>query len=346
MKPIVHTFPLNIDFKLINELSRIDKFGGSWLTVEKREGQSLKQLKTLATVRSVGSSTRIEGSRLTDDEVKVLIEKLHVATLEERDAQEVIGYYEVMDVISESFNEIEISESSIKNLHNILLKHSTKDEWHKGDYKQHSNVVEATHADGSKHVIFKTTEPGFATDDAMRKLIFWYHTDTETHPVVKCALFVYDFLSIHSFQDGNGRLSRLLATLLLLKNGYNWVEYVSFEHEIESRKAEYYSVLMKCQEQRPNEDVYPWLMFFLNCLNNIQVQLLKKLTAEGSASQISPRDKKIYVYIDNHPGCKSGEISDKLDIPLPTIKKILAEMVEKKIIIKSGIGRATNYTID
>lgn len=346
MSNSVHTFLLNIDFKLMNELSRIDKFGGGWLTVEKRERQSLKQLKSVATVRSVGASTRIEGSKLNDDEVQALIDKMQPHKLEERDVQEVIGYYEALDLISDSFKDIEITENNIRHLHNVLLKHSTKDEWHKGKYKQHSNVVEATNTDGSKYIVFQTTEPGFATDDAMRKLVYWYHTDTEVHPLVKCALFVYDFLSIHPFQDGNGRLSRLLATLLLLKHDYGWVEYVSFEHEIEDRKAEYYKVLMQCQNERPGENVYPWLMFFLNCINNIQIQLVNKLILEGSAAQISPRDKKIYVFIESHPGCKSGEISDKLDVPLPTIKKILAEMVAKKIIVKKGIGRSTHYIIE
>lgn len=345
MNNLIYTFSLNIDLKLINELSSIDKFEGAWLTIEKKEGRSLKQLKSVATVHSVGASTRIEGSKLTDQEVEVLIDRMRPHKLEERDAQEVIGYYETLDLISDSFKDIDITESNIKHLHNVLLKHSTKDEWHKGNYKQHSNVVEATNADGSKYVVFKTTEPGFATDDAMRKLFHWYHSDTEVHPIIKCALFVYDFLSIHPFQDGNGRLSRLLATLLLVKNGYGWVEYVSFEHEIENRKAEYYKVLVQCQKARPGEDVYPWLMFFLNCLNRIQEQLMNKLNADGSRSLISPRDKMIYVFIESHPGCRSGEIAEKLNVALPTIKKILAEMVEKKLIVKEGVGRGTHYTV-
>lgn len=124
----------------------------------------------------------------------------------------------------------------------------------------------ATRPHGSKQVIFETTLPGFATEDAMRALIEWWHTDSETHSIVKCALFCYDFVSIHPFQDGNGRLSRLIANLLLLKNGYKWIQYVSFEHEIESRKSEYYQQLMQSQKQRPGEDIYNWVLFFLECL--------------------------------------------------------------------------------
>ncbi len=346
MSGVIHTVRLLPDWKLINELSQIDKFGGSWTAIEKRERQSLKHLKSIAMVRSVGASTRIEGSKMTDDEVETLIKNLEVSKLEERDAQEVAGYYETLDIISESFRDIDVSENNLKMLHNILMKHSERDAWHRGNYKQHSNLVEATNPDGTKYVIFRTTDPGFATEDAMRQLVQWYNADTTTHSVVRIAIFVYDFLSIHPFQDGNGRLSRLLATLLLLRQTYSWIQYVSFEHEIESRKTEYYAVLMQCQRQRPEEDVYPWATFFLNCLYNIQNQLMDKLQTKNNLSKISPREKKLYSFIESHPGCQSGEMGEKLDIPLPTVKRILMDMLKKKIIVKHGVGKGTNYTVD
>lgn len=341
----VHTFLLTTDWKLINALSKVDRFDASWAAIEKREGKSLKQLKEVATVRSVGASTRIEGSKMTDEEVEVLINNLKISKLEERDAQEVAGYFDALDLISEAYSSIEISESSIKSLHNTFLKYSVKDEWHKGDYKKMSNAVEATGPDGKKQIIFKTTEPGFETENTMRQLIEWFHTDKETHPLIKAALFSYDFVSIHPFQDGNGRLSRLLATLLLLKNEYTWIQYISLEHEIENRKAEYYRSLMDCQQQRPGENVYSWVMFFLDALNNIQDQLLKKLEVKGTEAALSPRNKAIIVFIESHPGSKSGTISKKLDIPLPTIKRILAELVAKELIIKHGSGPGTTYSL-
>lgn len=336
---------MDVNWKLISELSLIDRFDGSWLSIEKREGPSLKQLKSIATTSSVGASTRIEGSKMTDDEVKIFIEKIDKSKLEDRDHQEVFGYYEALDTISESYNEIKITESSIKNLHNILMRYSKKDTWHKGNYKQHSNMVEATNPSGTKYLVFKTTEPGFATEDAMRKLMKWYKAESEIHPIIKSAVFVYDFLSIHPFQDGNGRLSRLLATLLLLKHGYRWIEYISFEHEIENRKIEYYNVLMECQKQRPGENIEPWVMYFLNCLHQIQNHLIKKLDADGRAAQMSPREKKIYTFVEHHPGCKSGEVAEKLHIPLPTIKRILSNMAANEFLVKHGVGAGTNYTI-
>jgi hypothetical protein len=179
----------------------------------------------------------------------------------------------------------------------------------------------------------------------MRALVDWYNTDRETHPIIRAALFVYDFLSIHPFQDGNGRLSRLLATLLLLRQGYSWIQYVSFEHEIENRKKEYYQVLMECQRQRPGEDVYSWVVYFLECLNNIQGHLLNKLEVKGSAASLSAREKKIYTFIESYPGSQSGGIAERLDIPLPTVKRVLSDMLSRKILTKNGIGKGTNYTV-
>jgi len=343
MENKVFNFNLNIDWKLINLISTIDRFDSQWTAIERREGQSLKHLKSIATVRSVGASNRIEGNRMTNEEIDVLLKNIDITKLTDRDSQEVIGYFDVLDLISESYENITVTENNIKTLHNSLMKYSTKDEWHKGDYKRHSNAVEATFVDGTRQTIFQTTEAGFATENAIKQLIDWYNSETEVHTLIKCAAFVYDFLSIHPFQDGNGRLSRLLSTLLLLKNGYKWIQYVSFEHEIESRKSEYYQALRACQVQRPNEDITVWINFFLNALRNIQTQLMKKLEQSGAETQLSPREKAILTIIQNYSGIKSGEIAEKLAIPNPTVKRILLGLQSKGMIDRQGNGKATVY---
>ena len=345
MEQRVHTFTLDLNWELLALVSKIDRFDASWSSIEKKEGQSLKQLKSIATVRSVGASTRIEGSNMSDDEVEVLLSKIDISRMEDRDSQEVGGYFEALDLISDSYKNISITEGDLKNLHNILLKRSEKDAWHRGGYKQHSNAVEATHSDGTTQIIFQTTEPGIPTQEAMDAMFDWYKNDSKTHQLIKSALFAYEFLSIHPFQDGNGRLSRLISTLLLLKTGCTWIQYVSFEHEIETRKAEYYRILRNCQSNRPNEDVSEWVNFFLNSLISIQTQLMKKLEINGVESQLSPREKAIIVFIGNHPGCKSGKIAEKLGIPNPTVKRILPTLIEKNLIEKHGNGPGTNYTL-
>jgi Fic family protein len=341
----VYNFKLSIDWKLIKLISEIDRFDANWTAIERKERQGLKELKSIATVRSVGASNRIEGNKMSDIEVDQLLKKIDITNLSDRDSQEVVGYFEVLDLISESYKDISVTESYIKSLHNNLMKYSVKDEWHKGKYKLHNNAVEASYPDGSRQIIFQTAEAGIATEDGMRNLIHWYNSEKEVHPIIKLAAFIYDFLSVHPFQDGNGRLSRLISMLLLLKNGYQWIQYVSFEHEIESKKNEYYQVLRSCQALRPGEDITVWVQFFLNCLSNIQSSLMSKLEKSGVETQLSPKENLILKIIQNRPNIQSGEIAEKTAIPSPTVKRILAELLKKELIEKQGSGRNVSYTI-
>lgn len=343
----IHTLQFNPAnwMQLVQELNQLDRFDAQWQAIERREQQTLKQLKSIATVRSIGASTRIEGSKLSDTEVEALIENLDITKLSERDQQEVAGYYDALNLIGESYRDIAISESSIKFLHKKLMKHSAKDDYHKGDYKINSNRVERTELDGTKTGIFETTAPGLATREAMGQLIEWYNNDSSTHPLIRAAIFVYEFLSIHPFEDGNGRLSRLIATLLLLKSKYAWIEYVSFEHEIEHRKKEYYKKLMDAQRNRPGEDVTEWVSFFLDCLKNIQEQLMEKLKKKEHRESIGMRELAIYNIIENHPGISSGEIAGRLKMANPTVKRILSDLRRTRNLVVHGAGRGTTYSI-
>lgn len=147
---IVYNFKLDIDCKLINLIIEIDRFDAKWTAIERKEGQSLKELKSIDTVRSVGASNRIEGNRMSDEEVEVLLQKIDITKLTDRDSQEVVGYFEVLDLVSESYENISITESHINSLHNSMMKYSAKDEWHKGNYKVHSNAIEASFPDGTR----------------------------------------------------------------------------------------------------------------------------------------------------------------------------------------------------
>lgn len=344
METKIFSFDIKIDWKSIRLISDIDRFDAQWSAIEQREGQSLRQLRTIATIRSVGASNRIEGNKMTDEEIDLLLQAIDISKLEDRDSQEVVGYFDTLDMIADNYNNIDVTTSNIKSLHKMLMKHSKNDEWHRGNYKTLSNAVEATLPDGTKQVIFRTTEAGVDTEIAMQRVIEWYNAESEVHALIKIATFVYEFLSIHPFQDGNGRLSRLLSTLLLLQHNYKWVQYISFEHEIESRKSEYYRVLRACQAQRPGEDITVWVEFFLNALKNIQQQLMSKLELSGIESQLSPREKSILLLIQNYPGIQSGEIAAKLNIPNPSVKRHLADLKDKGLITQHGAGRGINYS--
>ncbi len=345
MENKVYNFELSLDWELLDLVIQIDRFDASWNSLEKIQGEKLIHLKSIATIQSVGASTRIEGSKLTDNDVEKLLKKIDISKFADRDSQEVAGYFNVLDLILKEYVSIELAEREIKNLHNLLLKVSSKDDWHRGNYKQHANAVAANFPDGSKQIIFRTTEPGIATEEEMRKLFKWHHEEKEVHALIKIAAFVYDFLSIHPFQDGNGRMSRLLTTLLLLKEGYDWIQYVSLEHEFENNKKRYYLALRICQAQRPNEDITEWISFFLSSLINVQKKLEAKLVVNQKTKALSPKVRQIHEFITLHPGCRSGEMAEALNMPNPSVKNRLQELLELDLIIRHGKGRGVNYEV-
>lgn len=345
MENSIYTFTISLKWEWVSLVSELNRFDASWTLIEKREGQNLGQLREVATIKSVGASTRIEGVLMGDKEIELFLEDIDITKTKDRDKQEVLGYFETLNMIIDSYDDIEVSEGNIKNLHNFLMKHNQKDGWHKGNYKAHNNSVQATLPNGETQIIFNTTPAGLETEEAMKGLVDWYNKETEIPHLFKCAVFVYEFLSIHPFQDGNGRLSRLLTTLLLLKKGYSWIQYVSFEHEIESQKKEYYKQLRNCQAQRPNENITNWLIFFFRALSNIQKQLTQKLEMEGVKSQLSQKEKMVLVFIGNHAGCMTSKISGSLKISTSSTKRILKELLAKNLIKKEGKGRGTSYII-
>ena len=223
---------LRFDFKItqqvIKKIGFIDSFKGYWVNIEVGESKYLKELRRIATIQSIGSSTRIEGVKLTNTEIEALLHNLEITKLRSRDEQEVFGYYEALETILENHENIELTEGNVFSLHNLLLKFSDKDQNHRGRYKQLSNKVVVRYPGGSQRVIFNTTEP-FLVKKEMETLISWTNKNLgkgEIHPLITIGTFVYEFLSIHPFQDGNGRLSRLLTSLLLLKNGYHFIQYI------------------------------------------------------------------------------------------------------------------------
>ena len=340
----INNFVLDIDMSLMSMLSKIDRFDALWTSTEKREAINLNKLKHMALVNSSGASTRMEGSKMTDEEVAALIENINKSTLSEKDQQKVAGYFETLDSIVKGHESIKISESQIKHLHQLLLKHVEKDAWHRGQYKLVSNSITEDLPNGARQIIIKRSDPGLQTEEAMLSLINWYNEDQETLPLIKVAVFVYEFLSIHPFQVGNGRLSRLLTALMLLKNGYTWISYESLEWEIESRKSHYDTILKGAQQNNQNRNVTAFLMFFLDCLYALQGKLTSKTEqAERPIKMLSQREQKMLLFIQHHPGFRSGEIASKLEMALPTVKKSLSEMVFKEIISKEGNGKATVY---
>jgi Fic family protein len=279
------TETLQITPEVLGLVARIDEFKGAWRALGTLAPDRLSSLRRVATIESIGSSTRIEGSKLSDREVERLLSNLAIQKFETRDEQEVAGYAELMDLMFSSWHEIPFNENHIKQLHQVLLQHSQKDEWHRGNYKTSSNSVAAFDENGRQiGVVFETATP-FNTPRLMSELVSWVSDEREKaqlHPLLIVAIFVVVFLEIHPFQDGNGRLSRVLTTLLLLQAGYAYVPYSSLESVIEANKEGYYLALRQTQgtirSEAPNWQ--PWLMFFLRSLAEQVRRLEKKVERE------------------------------------------------------------------
>ena len=266
-------------------ISQIDELKGRWIGGANLSPQILNRLRRSVLVTSTGASTRIEGSNYSDEEVERLMRGLSVQKLKDRDAQEVRGYYEVLKTVFDSYTDIPFSESMVLHLHNQLLKYSDKDERHKGQYKNVENRVTMKDQSGKELGILFNTTPAYLTPKATQELIAWANDALqakESHPLIIIAGFVVEFLKIHPFQDGNGRLSRVLTNLLLLQTGYEYVPYVSHEKLIEDSKVDYYVALRKSQITfgTSSESITAWTEYFLGVLLNQAKQAIALLSAE------------------------------------------------------------------
>jgi Fic family protein len=214
---------IHITPDLLSLIAEIDEFKGAWRAIGRIAPDRLSRLRHVATIESIGSSTRIEGAKLSNPEIERLLSNLLLRSLANRDEQEVAGYAAVMETVFARWEAITLTENHIKQVHRDLLAHSAKDARHRGDYKTLANHVEAFDENGnSLGVVFATATP-FDTPRRMAELVSWVRArddDKALHPLLVIAVFVVVFLEIHPFQDGNGRISHVLTTLLLLRAGY------------------------------------------------------------------------------------------------------------------------------
>lgn len=285
MDGAIRTATITITPAILQMIAEIDEFKGAWTAIGRISPDRLDALRRIATIESIGSSTRIEGARLSDKEVEALLTGLEIKTFASRDEEEVAGYAKTMETVFANWREIAPTENHIKQLHRDLLQYCSKDERHRGVYKTHNNHVEAFGPDGeSIGIVFETATP-FDTPRLMNELVGWTKAALEKgelHNLIVIAIFVVAFLAIHPFQDGNGRLSRILTTLLLLRADYQYVPYSSLESVIEQSKDAYYLSLRQTQVtiRSKSPDWQPWLVFFLRSLQQQKARLEKKIERE------------------------------------------------------------------
>lgn len=348
---MLNTQTLIITPKILSRVSELDEFKGAWQALGKLVPERLLALRHVATIESIGSSTRIEGSKLSDMDVQRLLSNLAIKSFETRDEQEVAGYAEVMETVFASWNQIAISENHILQLHRDLLKHSYKDQRHRGAYKVSSNSVAAFDEAGAQiGIVFETATP-FDTPRLMQELVSWYNEVVEQrdlHPLLVIGIFVVVFLEIHPFQDGNGRLSRVLTTLLLLKSGYAYVPYSSLESVIEQSKEGYYLALRQTQGtiRSTTPDWVPWLEFFLSAL---QTQMLRlKIRVEREKLMIGAMPElaaKIYELTREHGRLTMADAVKLTGASRNTLKQHFRALVNDGHLELHGQARGAWYSV-
>lgn len=332
-------------------ISEIDGIKNSWQITKQLLPQTIERLTRSVIVTSTGSSNRIEGNRLSDIEVEHLYKDLRVKKFKTRDEQEIAGYLKCLESVFNNYNNTPISESSILALHQDMLIFSERDVRHKGHYKFGSNRVEAKDATGNiVGVIFDPTPP-YLVKKEMQELIDWYLWASATkakHPLILIANFIFEYLAIHPFQDGNGRTSRLLTNLMLLQQGYLFTQIVSHERIIEANKMDYYLALNKTQStwKTASEDITPWLQFFLNIIKSQSTQALKIIEGDNIEYLLSEKQLLLWNWIVE----QSTEFSRKdavnaLGFPERTIESIIKKLVMLKRLQRLGQGKATRYRL-
>ncbi len=351
MAAAVNITTLKITPEVLALIAELDEFKGAWRALGRLAPDRLSSLRRVATIESIGSSTRIEGAKLSDREVERLLSNLETKAFASRDEQEVAGYAEVMEMIFAHADAIRRTDNHIKQFHRDLLKYSAKDNRHRGTYKTLPNHVEAFGPDGkSLGVVFETATP-FETPRLMTELVQWAQNvlhRKELHPLLCIAIFIVAFLAIHPFQDGNGRLSRILTTLLLLRAGYTYVPYSSLESVIERSKESYYLALRRTQgtirSKRP--DWQPWAAYFLTALKQQKDRLEKKIEREHILIGDLPELSVQILELCRERGRVSvAEISKITGISRNTIKDHVAALTEKGHLKRHGAGRGTWYAL-
>ncbi len=341
---------ITITPEILNLIAEVDEFKGAWQQIGRLTPDRLSALKKIATIESIGSSTRIEGAKLSDSEIETLLSQVDAKTFDTRDEQEVAGYAFVCEQISENYASIPLTENSIKQLHTWLLQYADKDDRHRGEYKKIPIRIEAFDSSGKNiGIIFETTSP-YETPIKIEELVKWTNNEFGKkllHPLIIIGIFIVLFLAIHPFQDGNGRLSRLLTTLLMLKCGYLYSPYSSLESVIEANKEGYYLALQKTQKgwQNNKPDWNAWLLFFFHCLQRQKKHLEVKLEKEKILLKtLPPLSLEVLELLTSHGRLGIADIAILTKANHNTLKKTLANLVKENYIIRNGVGKATWYS--
>lgn len=335
---------------LWQKIAQIDELKGQWIGGVRLGPQVLGRLKKSVLVTSTGASTRIEGAMLSDEDVERLMRGIDLQNFSDRDIQEVQGYYELLNNVFDSWDRLRFTEGLIKHFHRDLLKYVDKDTQHRGNYKKQENQVHMIDEAGQSVGILFDTTPAYLTPKEMQELVEWTQiafNNQSFHPILIIANFLVQFLQIHPFQDGNGRISRILTNLLMLQAGYAYMPYVSHEKIVEDNKPEYYLALRQSQKtfKTDQESIVSWIEFFLAVTLHQSEMALDLFSVENIEKLLSPRQLEVWLYMQGAIEVTPRELAEELGIPRPTINQVLDKLLDLDKIERLGSGRGTRYKL-
>jgi len=333
---------------IVSKIAKIDELKGRWITGARLSPQVLGRLKRSVLITSTGASTRIEGSRLSDEDIEKLMRGINIQKFTNRDKQEAQGYYELLENVFNSWRHVSFNESTVKHFHQELLKHVEKDKQHRGEYKKGENKVQMIDEAGQSIGILFDTSSAFLTPGQMHDLVEWTQknvTEHTYHPLLVIGNFLVEFLKIHPFSDGNGRLSRVLTNLLLLQAGYEYIPYVSHEKLVEDNKPEYYIALRRSQKTMgtEKESITDWLNFFLDIILKQSHMAVELLSKENIDKILSEKQLVIWQYVEKIKETSTGDIVEHTNIARSTVKQTLDVLLKLKKIERVGLGRSARY---
>jgi hypothetical protein len=330
------------DSEILSLVASIYRYQGKQELYLKQRPNELEKLIDIAKIQSTESSNKIEGIVTTSVRLKQLLEEK--TTPRNRNEQEIVGYRDVLDIIHENFDVIPISRNYILQMHKILYSHMNNPL--AGKTKNVQNYISATYPDGHSEVLFTPLSP-FETPGALDLICDEYNRvigNFEVEPIIMIPIFIHDFLCIHPFNDGNGRLSRLLTTLLLYKNGFYVGRYISLESLIAKDKGSYYEALNKAgmNWQNGNEDIVPFIKYLLGIILAAYKAFDDRFSiVEDKLSAVEMVRKATSQKIGRFSKQDIRELCPSLSIS--SIEGSLRKLVEEGELRREGVGRSTKY---
>ena len=330
------------DGEVVSLLSRIHEYKGRQELFVSQRPSSVARLVNIAKVQSVESSNRIEGIVTTKARIRLLV--ADKTSPRNRDEEEIMGYRDVLNTVHKSYEYINLTSQIVLQLHRDLYTYSHKGIG--GQFKNVQNSIIERLADGREIERFKPLDP-YATPTAMNEIcnsVTSVLNDKLVDPLLVIPVFIHDFLCIHPFNDGNGRMSRLLTTLLLYQNGYMIGRFISLEQKIERTKDSYYAALAQSSAgwHTEDEDVVPFVKYVLRVILAAYRDFESRI--ELLHMSLSAKDRiKIIIGATIGKVTKSGILEKQPDLAVSTVEKALKELVEEGFIERHGVGRSTFY---